>query len=122
MRQNESTEGEGTFTTMAELTWKGKNKSNLNELNDQATCKQLFTRSSHNQAGSQDDDPPGIQWHNRLIHGDKSDVLPLLRCELGGVVKLIYIDPPFMTERDFMGTGADSLQLAYSDKWGHDID
>lgn len=110
------------FTAMAELTWKGKHKLDLNELSDQAAHKQFSTLRSHNQTCRQNNDSSDIQSRNRLIHGDKSDGLPLLRRELGAVVNLIYIDPPFMTERDFMGAEASSPQLAYSDKWGHDID
>jgi len=120
MRQNESEEGEGTFTIMAELTWKGKQKISSNDQCQQSPSKHLSIVRSY--PIQQTNNSPSNVWHNRLIHGDKSDVLPLLLRDFGGVVNLIYIDPPFMTERDFMGTGADSLQLAYSDKWGHDID
>ena len=107
---------------MAELIWKGKHRIDFDELSDQACHEQLFTVRSHGQNYPQTNNFPPDTWRNRLIHGDKSDVLPLLLRELGDAVHLMYIDPPFMTERDFMGTGADSLQLAYSDKWGHDID
>ncbi|HEY6542755.1 MAG TPA: site-specific DNA-methyltransferase [Ktedonobacteraceae bacterium] len=58
------------------------------------------------------------QWHNRLILGDKQDVLPALLPEFAEKFNLIYIDPPFMTGRDFKSGG----QLAYSDKWGNNLD
>ena len=57
-------------------------------------------------------------WYNRLILGDKSDVLPALLNEFTEKVSLIYIDPPFMTGRVFSyGT-----EVAYKDTWGNDID
>lgn len=61
---------------------------------------------------------PTPQWHNRLILGDKQYVLPALLPEFAGKVNLIYIDPPFMTGRDFKS----GEQLAYSDKWGNNLD
>ena len=107
---------------MAELMWKGKHKRNLDELSDQAAHKQLSTLRSHGQIYPQANNFSSDKWRNRLIRGDRSDVLPLLLREFGGIVNLITIDPPFMTERDFMGIGAGNSQLAYSDKWGHNID
>ncbi len=104
---------------MAELVWFGKNKFNLDDQFQQLLSRQLFTVRSY---PLKDTHSPADAWHNRLIFGDKNDVLPILLRDLGSAVNLIYIDPPFMTERDFMGTGTGSLQLAYSDKWGHDLD
>ncbi len=46
-------------------------------------------------------------WHNRLILGDKRDILPALLPAFAERVNLIYIDPPFMTGRNF---------ISYSDK------
>ncbi|TMC16822.1 MAG: hypothetical protein E6J33_08885, partial [Chloroflexi bacterium] len=57
-------------------------------------------------------------WFNRLICGDKSQVLPALIREFANSINLIYIDPPFMTGRDFTS----GTQLAYSDKWNNDLD
>ncbi|MGH2495592.1 MAG: DNA methyltransferase [Ktedonobacteraceae bacterium] len=57
-------------------------------------------------------------WHNRLILGDKQHVLPALLPEFAGKIHLIYIDPPFMTGRDFKS----GEQLAYSDKWDNNLD
>ena len=45
-------------------------------------------------------------------------MLSALLPEFAGRVDLIYIDPPFMTGRDFMN----GSQLAYSDKWGSSLD
>lgn len=61
---------------------------------------------------------PTPQWYNRLILGDKQHILPALLPEFAGKVNLIYIDPPFMTGRDFKS----GEQLAYSDKWGNNLD
>jgi len=52
-------------------------------------------------------------WHNRLILGDKSDILPALLHEFAKRINLIYIDPPFMTGRTF---------TSYSDKWENGLD
>ena len=60
-------------------------------------------------------------WHNLLIFGNNMQVLktlykdedPLIKNKVKSKVKLIYIDPPFATERDFNG---DKGQKAYSDK------
>ena len=60
-------------------------------------------------------------WHNLLVFGDNLQTLktfyedkdPLIKGKVKGKVKLIYIDPPFATEKEFQtGTGA----KAYSDK------
>jgi site-specific DNA-methyltransferase (adenine-specific)/adenine-specific DNA-methyltransferase len=61
---------------------------------------------------------PANGWYNRLICGDKSNVLLALLPEFARAIDLIYIDPPFMTGRDFTS----DKQLAYSDKWKNDLD
>lgn len=65
----------------------------------------------------------GIDWHNMLILGDNLQVMKTLlqmkeRGELINAdgtpgVRLIYIDPPFSTKRDFRGS---QDQKAYQDK------
>ena len=57
-------------------------------------------------------------WRNRLILGDALDIAAALLPELSGRIDLVYIDPPFMTGRDFMN----GTQLAYSDKWNDHLD
>ncbi|HLZ80689.1 MAG TPA: site-specific DNA-methyltransferase [Ktedonobacteraceae bacterium] len=108
---------------MPELTWKGKHIPDKDDL--LASSRQLHTLGTYAEsytsglpenpsadiASSPDD------WHNRLICGDKSEVLPALISEFASSINLIYIDPPFMTGRDFR-SGA---QLAYSDKWDVDV-
>jgi site-specific DNA-methyltransferase (adenine-specific) len=61
---------------------------------------------------------PTQSWYNRLILGDKSAILLALLPEFAGQVNLIYIDPPFMTGRNFKN----GVQLAFSDKWDNDLD
>ena len=53
-------------------------------------------------------------WENRLIFGDNLKVLKSLAEDeaVKGKVKLIYIDPPFATKKDFMK----DAEKAYSDK------
>jgi len=55
------------------------------------------------------------EWTNKLIFGDNLQVLKNLYedPEVKGKIKLIYIDPPFATEREFRGS---KEQKAYQDK------
>ena len=55
------------------------------------------------------------QWYNRLIFGDNLQAMKSLLndSDIAGKVKLIYIDPPFATKKDFKGT---QDQKAYQDK------
>jgi site-specific DNA-methyltransferase (adenine-specific)/adenine-specific DNA-methyltransferase len=104
---------------MAELRW--KDKENQEKLFAHAGTKRLhtverFSRLSDDARSS--DEQPVTDWHNRLIWGDKREVLPALLDEFADSVGLIYIDPPFMTGRDFTS----GSQLAYSDKWDNDLD
>jgi len=65
----------------------------------------------------------GGAWHNMLIFGDNLQVMKSLLqmkkagqlCNADGTpgVRLVYIDPPFATRRDFQGT---QDQQAYQDK------
>jgi len=95
---------------MAELIWKGKSDSNrhLASKHDLHTCESFGGRVKAGATFSTTDD-----WHNRLIVGDRVDVLPALLHEFANRVDLIYIDPPFMTGRNF---------ASYSDRWGNDLD
>jgi len=54
-------------------------------------------------------------WKNRLIFGDNLQAMKRLQDdpEVCGKVKLIYIDPPFSTKKDFRGS---KDQKAYQDK------
>ena len=65
----------------------------------------------------------GSGWHNKLIFGDNLQVMKSLLelkrtgglCNAAGKqgVRLVYIDPPFATKREFAGTQG---QKAYQDK------
>ena len=54
------------------------------------------------------------EWENKLILGDNLKVLKVLAedPDVKGKIKLIYIDPPFATKKDFMK----DAEKAYSDK------
>jgi site-specific DNA-methyltransferase (adenine-specific)/adenine-specific DNA-methyltransferase len=65
----------------------------------------------------------GVDWHNKLIFGDNLQAMKTLLemkrrgelCNADGTpgVRLVYIDPPFATMRDFEGS---QEQKAYQDK------
>ncbi|MBU0500177.1 MAG: site-specific DNA-methyltransferase [Gammaproteobacteria bacterium] len=65
----------------------------------------------------------GVEWHNKLIFGDNRQAMKTLLemkrrgdlCNADGTpgVRLVYIDPPFATMRDFEGS---QEQKAYQDK------
>jgi len=108
---------------MVEIVWKGKpslEQSTLinSKIPSQHLCK---FESYKSQSAEKLNNPPlntTSTWHNRLILGDKSSILPALLPEFAGQINLIYIDPPFMTGQDFKNGD----QLAYSDKWNNNID
>ena len=107
---------------MAELIWKGKRNSNDSAI-QLAPDKRLRTieyvhRAS--ESGDTETEQPPVDWYNRLILGERREVLAALLEEFAGRVDLIYSDPPFMTGRDFLS--ASGTQLAYSDKWNNDLD
>lgn len=111
---------------MAELIWNGKYTEQQWGTDGQGrllistpTTQHLYTYASFDRQ-SKDKQPNLLRqgWHNRLILGDKSAVLQALLSEFAGQINLIYIDPPFMTGRDFKS----GKQLAYSDKWGNNMD
>lgn len=105
---------------MAELIWKGKSsktQSSTSFTTDKhlQTLKHFHGTPENNESRTEQSSP---DWDNRLICGERIEVLAALLDEFAGKVNLIYIDPPFMTGRDFT-SGA---QLAYSDKWNGDLD
>ena len=108
---------------MAELVWKGK--TSLFDSSQRIASSSIsdIQTIAHYPATSQQeslDSPPSItkDWQNRLILGDKTDVLPALLTNFTEKVQLIYIDPPFMTGRVF----SHGTEVAYRDTWGNDID
>lgn len=105
---------------MATITWKGKHSVNGQELLSSTlpiqTLETFHRPSADNIAAAAL--TSAHEWHNRLIRGDKNAILPALLPEFANAVDLIYIDPPFMTGRDFTS----GTQFAYSDKWQNDPD
>lgn len=101
---------------MADLTWQNKQRITVPQNilpHAQLQTQEVISNQLHENASSLH-----IVWHNRLIHGDKAVILPALLDEFSSMINLIYIDPPFMTGRDFVS----GTQLAYSDKWNNDLD
>jgi len=101
---------------MAVLMWKRKHSAVEQQLLSSPAQLQMIDTFT-NQLPADSPSLPNT-WHNRLICGDKSEVLPTLLQEFSNSVNLIYIDPPFMTGRDFTS----GSQFAYSDKWNNDLD
>ena len=63
---------------------------------------------------------------HRLIHGDTTDLCAALHREgLGGKIELVYVDPPYASERDYTAEarldgpadGRVVRSLAYGDRW-----
>lgn len=99
---------------MVELYWSGKEPEPYVYEQKAAFC----LRTLHACAGTCMGEQGLKDWQNRLIMGERAQVLTALLPEFAGRVNLAYIDPPFMTGRDFMrGT-----TLAYSDKWRGELD
>lgn len=116
----------GASDAMAELVWKGKHDPyHPHATHEQqpatSTPYQLSTSSYYApSAPTTPTSPPHAceRWANRLIQGDKCEVLYALLADFSESVDLIYIDPPFMTGRTFSyGT-----KLAYRDTWNNDLD
>src|SRR5438045_4042792 len=110
-------------TTMVELVWKGKQTLEpASIINSKISTQHLCTFESYPAQSTEKLTNPPLNsirtWHNRLILGDKSSILPALLPEFTGQINLIYIDPPFMTGRDFKN----GEHLAYSDKWDNNLD
>ena len=115
---------------MAELTWKNKLKSPIIDaphvipdeahvILDEAHVILSEAKDLPEQSGGHlPAATASSAWHNRLIHGDSPRVLRALLPDFAGTIDLVYIDPPFMTGRDFKS----GSQLAYSDKWGKNLD
>ena len=113
---------------MAELVWKGKHQphnddmfpSQEQKILQNSRPQQLMTRAHYPTPQEEPASSPLLPhtWHNRLIHGDKLEVLPALQHEFKGAIDLIYIDPPFMTGRTF----SSGTQIAYRDTWNNDLD
>ncbi len=102
---------------MAELQWQGKTSAPSTESFAHEAQARLHTHEVY-PASMSVEMTTHLAWQNRLIRGERAEVLAALLPEFAGRVNLVYIDPPFMTGRDFK-SGA---QLAYSDKWQGNLD
>jgi DNA modification methylase len=58
---------------------------------------------------------PSSSWKNRLICGDNLDILPTLDAES---VNLIYLDPPFFSNRHYEIIWGDDAEIrSFEDRW-----
>ncbi len=105
---------------MAELMWKGKTSPfDSSQYLISSNTASVQTRAHYPATTQQEYSSPITEgWHNRLILGDKTNVLSALVSDFSTKVDLIYIDPPFMTGRTF----SNGSQVAYQDIWGNNID
>jgi 16S rRNA G966 N2-methylase RsmD len=90
-----------------ELTYAGKSrKEEILSTTKAAPLQKVRTFNSGNKFED--------EWENKLILGDNLKVLKTLAedPEIKGKIKLIYIDPPFATKKDFLK----DAEKAYSDK------
>lgn len=112
----------GVVIFMAELVWKGKTGAEGQRYTPLPVNSHLQTIASYTPQEVNetltDSSSSAPEWHNRLLFGDNGELLPLLLKEFAAKVNLIYIDPPFMTGRNF----SSGTQVAYRDTWGNDID
>lgn len=81
-----------------QLTWPGKKKSIV--LANQPIAKTL--RLDREKSVGKDGKPGQIDSENIYIEGDNLDALKLLHETYLGKVKMIYIDPPYNTGKDFI--------------------
>ncbi len=108
---------------MAELIWKGKEHVHGRQTEDLLHPESIAGPAHHHLVTNtyhlpQEPCEESTAWFNRLIWGDRHEVLPALLEDFTETIDLIYIDPPFMTGRTFSkGEG-----IAYSDTWNNDLD
>lgn len=60
---------------------------------------------------------PSAGVPNRLLLGNNLEIMAGLLPELRGSVDLIYVDPPFATQGDFVARVGGTQEAAYSDRW-----
>jgi len=115
---------------MAELVWRGKTALPRNDNPDAEQqpvppvpfTQQIVDEKYYEPGNQVPITPVAGLWYNRLIRGDKRSVLPTLLHSFRGRIKLIYIDPPFMTGRTFNNSAHITSRLAYHDTWNNDLD
>jgi len=103
---------------MAELTWAGKSNPLTHPSSHSTSLHSHAWYATDKQEPSSRVLPVFPEWYNRLILGDRRNVLSHLLNEFAHTIDLIYIDPPFMTGRIF----SQGNQVAYNDQWAtHDV-
>lgn len=95
-----------------QFTWPDKKKSVI--LANQPIAKTL--RLDREKSVGRDGTPGSIDTENIYIEGDNLDALKLLQETYLGKVKMVYIDPPYNTGRDFVYD--DDFSLSASDYMG----
>ena len=88
-----------------EFTWPGKRAAKAEAY--RPTTKTL--RPCRAESVGKDGTPGGFDSENLYIEGDNLEVLKLLRMNYTGTVKMIYIDPPYNTGKDFVYRDSFSL-------------
>ena len=88
-----------------EFTWPGKRAAKAEAY--RPTTKTL--RPCRAESVGKDGTPGGFDSENLYIEGDNLEVLKLLRMNYTGAVKMIYIDPPYNTGKDFVYRDSFSL-------------
>lgn len=76
------------------ITWLGREKEAIKTANEDIIGKTLKYVS--------EDSKDSETTQNLYIEGDNLEVLKLLRNSYYGKIKMIYIDPPYNTENDFI--------------------
>jgi site-specific DNA-methyltransferase (adenine-specific) len=115
MCKEKVTRKRNSIATMVELVWKNKYApqwSDHEQYQWQTTAQHLPDQQSETIS------PAVENWTNRLIWGDKKNVLPALLPSFASSVQLIYVDPPFMTGKTFNS----GTHVAYRDLWNNDLD
>src|SRR5882672_8786852 len=98
---------------MTELMWEGKYDAQGRRVAPPRIALPFQTVETVNESAADRDRNQDLfaagratDWRNRLVWGDKKYVLPSLLDEFEGKLDLIYIDPPFATDRDFSYTAS----------------
>jgi adenine-specific DNA-methyltransferase len=93
----------------------GDEKYELNWVGKQAAKKKTFEPLLGKTLALQDDDKNSDTTQNLYIEGDNLEALKLLRQNYYGEVKMIYIDPPYNTGKDFVYTDKFSVSQEESE-------
>lgn len=120
---------------MTELVWEGKYGADGKRPEPSRAALPLQTVETIGAERGSRDGRSADGWSNRLMRGDKKDVLPAILPTFAGQVDLIYVDPPFDTGTAFsasrrvpsvenapQGEPLVIEQAAYRDTWGRGLD